>query len=264
MVCLWLIGGTGDSALLAEAIADCWTLEGQNWRGIITVTTPAAQQLYHHLPDWQVRVGALSELQIRALLEQEQINAIVDASHPFAVQISQTVQAIAESRKLPYLRYERSSLAPTAGLIEVESLTTLLAGSYLEGRRVLLTLGAKSLPQFRPWQQRATLFARILPSVSAFHWAQAGGFEPHRLIALRPPISIELELALWRQWQIELVVTKASGTEGGEERKRQVAQQLQIPLITLMRPKSCNSYGQQTDSLAAVLTWLTDPRIILP
>jgi len=264
MVSLWLIGGTGDSVLLAEAIAASWAVEGRSWRGIITVTTPLAQQLYRHLPGWRVRVGALSKMQIQALLEQEQITVIVDASHPFAVQISQTVQAIAAVHLLPYLRYERSSLPPAAGLIEVDSLTTLLTSSYLEGRRVLLTVGAKSLPQFRPWQERAMLFARVLPSLSAFHWARAGGFSSHRLIALRPPISVELELALWRQWQIDLVVTKASGIEGGEERKRLVAQQLQIPLITLVRPKSCNSYGQQTDSLAAVLTWLIDPRIILP
>jgi precorrin-6A/cobalt-precorrin-6A reductase len=264
MVSLWLIGGTGDSVLLAQAIADHWAMLGQTWRGIITVTTPAAQKLYGHLFGWRVRVGALSESQIQELLGQENITAIVDASHPFAVQISRTVRAIAALRKLPYLRYERSSLAPGTGLIEVDSLTTLLAGSYLEGHRVLLTVGAKSLPQFRPWQERAILFARILPSVTAFNLAQAGGFEPDRLIALRPPISVELELALWRQWQIELVVTKASGIEGGEERKRQVAQQLQIPLISLMRPNSCNSYGQQTDSLPAVLSWLTDPRIILP
>jgi precorrin-6A/cobalt-precorrin-6A reductase len=56
------------------------------------------------------------------------------------------------------------------------------------------------------------------------------------LIALRPPISLELERALWQQWQITLVITKESGLEEGQAQKQQLAQELDIPLIVLKRP----------------------------
>jgi precorrin-6A/cobalt-precorrin-6A reductase len=81
----------------------------------------------------------------------------------------------------------------------------------LQGQRVLLTIGYTPLHRFQSWHDRATLFARILPSAIALEAAFKAGFTPHNIICLRPPISADLEKALWRQWQISLVVTKASG-----------------------------------------------------
>ena len=69
------------------------------------------------------------------------------------------------------------------------------------------------------------------------------GFDGKRIIALRPPITPELEIALWQQWQISLVVTKASGKVGGEEIKQKIAQKLNIPLIAISRPNI--TYPQQ-------------------
>jgi precorrin-6A/cobalt-precorrin-6A reductase len=60
-----------------------------------------------------------------------------------------------------------------------------------------------------------------------------------------------LEKALWQQWDISLVVTKASGAAGGEAIKRQVAAELGIPLIVIARPVV--EYPQQTSDLEAAL-----------
>ena len=50
--------------------------------------------------------------------------------------------------------------------------------------------------------------------------AIAAGFTTDKIIAIRPPINKELEQALWQQWQISLVVTKASAKAGGEDIKK--------------------------------------------
>jgi precorrin-6A/cobalt-precorrin-6A reductase len=60
-----------------------------------------------------------------------------------------------------------------------------------------------------------------------------------------------LEKALWQQWDISLVVTKASGTAGGEDIKRTVAAQLGIPLIVIDRPVV--EYPQQTSDLSVAI-----------
>jgi precorrin-6A/cobalt-precorrin-6A reductase len=60
-----------------------------------------------------------------------------------------------------------------------------------------------------------------------------------------------LEKALWRQWNISLVITKASGVAGGENIKRTVADQLSIPLIIISRPAV--DYPQQTSDLSEAL-----------
>jgi precorrin-6A/cobalt-precorrin-6A reductase len=218
------------------------------------VTTAAARALYPAAETLRVWVGRLTPVTLPGFLQQEAIAAILDASHPFAVEISRLAIAAAQAQALPYLRFERSEL-PLAAAPEVrfETLESLLDSHYLEGQRVLLTLGYRWLPAFQAWHKRATLYARILPSVPALEEALAAGFPPDRLIALRPPISEDLERALWQQWQITCVVTKASGAAGGEAIKRQVAASLGIPLVVLQRPSI--HYPQQTSSVAIALNF---------
>ncbi|MBD0336621.1 MAG: cobalt-precorrin-6A reductase [Cyanobacteria bacterium Co-bin13] len=244
---IWLIGGTGESAELARSLA------ALNIPCTVTVTTPSACALYPGAATLRIWVGQLTAATLPAFLQQENIAAILDASHPFAVEVSRLAIATAQTLPLPYLRFERSELqaAPAAPEIVFETVESLLSSAYLEGQRVLLTLGYRWLPAFQAWQNRATLFARILPSVPALNGALAAGFTPDRLIALRPPVSEALERALWQQWQVTCVVTKASGAAGGEAIKRQVAQALGVPLVVLQRPKI--SYPQQTDSVAIAL-----------
>nr|WP_199305956.1 cobalt-precorrin-6A reductase [Pseudanabaena sp. FACHB-2040] len=253
-----MIGGTGESAELARSLV------ALHLPCTVTVTTPSARGLYPVAATLRVWVGQLTAATLPAFLQQENVAAILDASHPFAVEISGLAIATAQTLQLPYLRFERSELQAAAAAPEVafDSLDSLLNSAYLEGQRVLLTLGYRWLPAFQAWQTRSTLFARILPSVPALNGALAAGFTPDRLIALRPPVSEALERALWQQWQITCVVTKASGAAGGEAIKRQVAQSLGVPLVVLQRPPI--SYPQQTQSLAIALEFCRQLGVIAP
>ncbi|GAB4233496.1 MAG: cobalt-precorrin-6A reductase [Elainellaceae cyanobacterium] len=244
---IWLIGGTQESAELAQQIIKV------GLPCVVTVTTASARSLYPATPGLQLRVGGLSTEQISDFLQAYQVGCILDASHPFAVEISRLAIATARQLQLPYLRYERPGIsAPTqASLLRLSDFQTLLTGNYLTNQRVLLTIGYRNLAQFQDWQERTTLFARILPSVSALEAALTAGFSPDRLIALRPPLSIELEKALWQHWQISLVVTKASGAAGGEDVKHQVAADLGTKLIVIDRPPI--AYPQLTSDLQAAL-----------
>ena len=219
----------------------------------MTVTTADAVKLYPVLPNLRIRVGQLSEFQIHEFIEQEKIIAIVDASHHYAIAISETVIQIAQNLKIPYLRYERAELVPSQNITVLENFETLLTGNYLTNQRVLLTVGYKILPRFKQWQTQAVLFARILPSMESLKVALDSGFTSDRLIAIRPPISIDLEKALWQQWNISLVVSKASGQAGGEEIKQKVAELLEIPLMIIARPKV--DYPQQTNDLNEILNF---------
>jgi precorrin-6A/cobalt-precorrin-6A reductase len=260
---LWLIGGTQESAALARALIP------HQVPCLVTVTTDAARSLYPIAPTLQIWVGSLHPKTIQAFIHDHSIHCILDASHPFAVEISQLAITIAQHHQIPYLRYERPDIQPsnpsnpsslpTSSQVEWQSAPTPLPTPHsplpiphdLTGHRVLLTLGYRFLHHFQPWHDRATLFARILPSTTALEAALAAGFTPNRLIALRPPISAPLEKALWQQWQISTVITKASGAAGGEDIKRQVAQKLGVRLIVIDRPSI--AYPQQTSSIATAV-----------
>jgi len=244
-----LIGGTTESAKLARKLAQSQIF------CTVTVTTTAARSLYPLSPYLRVEVGQIDATRIGEFLEGEQILGILDATHPYAVAISQMAIAAAAQHHLPYLRYERPELKnhPRETNTCLESFQELLAGDYLKGQRVLLTVGYKPLPLFRSWQEKATLFARILPSVTSLEVALAAGFTSDRIIAIRPPVPPHIERELWRHWQISLVVTKASGTAGGEDIKRAVAAELGIPSIAIARPPV--NYPQQTSDLSVAIAF---------
>lgn len=245
----WLIGGTSDSAKIAQ------NLTALSVPYVVTVTTPSAKALYGAIA--HVVVGCLDLAMMRSLCQQHQITGVIDASHPYAVEVSTQAIAVTTQLNLPYLRYERSNyrvaVPQTDSVIELDSLEQLLAGNYLQGQRALLTIGCKALPLFQPWQSKATLFARVLPKVTSLKTALNAGFTSDRLIAIRPPLNLATEKALWQQWQISLVVTKASGTPGAEDLKRQVAKELDISLIVITRPTI--TYPQQTSDVAEVLNF---------
>lgn len=247
----WLIGGTSDSVAIANLLVRA---------EINTVITVATKNILLIYPDGlNVQEGRMNWLQMHAFCRSENIKAVIDASHPHAAEVSQEAISTTSQLNIPYLRYERvnyqsSTESQTSALItELDSFATLLAGNYLKNQRVLLTIGCKTLPLFKSWHHQATLFARLLPKINSLKTAIEAGFTSDRLIALRPPISIDLEKALWRKWKISLVVTKASGMAGGEDVKRQAAQELNIPLIVIARPQVL--YPRQTSSFEEIMVY---------
>jgi precorrin-6A/cobalt-precorrin-6A reductase len=252
---IWLIGGTSESAAIVKEIAT------GGLSLIITVTTEAARSLYPS--DLNIHVGSLNRQQMEYFCRENRISKIIDASHPFAVEVSQNAIATATILNLPYLRYQRPSwqlvenLNSSSLVTVLDSFQTLLAGDYLQNQRILLTIGCKTLPLFESWQSRTVLFARVLPNRESLQTAYNSGFTSDRIMALRPPLTAELEMALWRQWDISTVVTKASGKAGGEDIKQQVAAQLKIPLIIIARPQIL--YPQQTDSINKLVDFCRFP-----
>lgn len=261
---VWLIGGTSESAELARA------LSAQNIAYVVTVTTASASKLYPERS--HIQIGAMPPETMAAFVTEQNVRCILDASHPFARQISQ--QAIA--LPIAYLRYERPTIttpintpinnyAPTdrqpndsndLRVTNVASLDELIASDLLQHQRVLFTLGYRNLARFASLRQTSQLFARILPSVDAITAAIAAGFASNEIIALRPPVSLAVEMALWQQWNISIVVAKASGEPGGEAIKRQAAQALGIDLVLIQRPSI--TYPKQTNSITEAVIFCTE------
>ena len=236
---IWLIGGTSESRMIARMLSN------QSYRWIVTVVSKRAARLYKGLLG-DVRVGILTEINLPQFLTINKINCIVDASHPFATEISH--QAIAT--KLPYLRFERPDIPIEKPAIVLSNLEQALQPNYLRRRRILLTLGVKWLALFRPWQDQGIFWARILPTSDAQQQAIKAGFTPKQLILQQLPITIDQERQLWQTLQIDTVITKAGGKAGGLEVKQALAQELGISLIVIARPLM--NYPRQTDKLTEV------------
>lgn len=245
---IWLIGGTTEALKLSQSMVQ------NSLPCTVSITSETARFRYPSASLLQVRVQQFNYETLTQFLQAEKIVVILDASHPYAAAISQLAIQAATDFQIPYLRVERPTVSgPNHHCIQEIEDVAALTHDHLLGQRVLLTLGAKSLYLFRSWQSRSTLFARILPSAAALQAAAEAGFSQDRLIALRPPISLALEMALWKQWRIDRVITKASGQAGGETVKRQAAALLKVPLLVIRRPAV--TYPQQTSGLGDAISF---------
>ena len=136
----------------------------------------------------------------------------------------------------PYVRYERPDLPAPAGAISVADFAGAARRLPDLGSRAMLTIGAKQLKHFAHLHERMTLFARIMPAAISLEQALSAGFTSRTVLCLRPPFSQEFNRATFREYGADVLVTKASGSEGGEAEKVAAALELGMRVLMIRRP----------------------------
>ncbi len=228
-----LLSGTSEGPPLARALLAA----GFDVRATVT-REEAPESLFGSLVrDIHVEVRGFTEETLTAFLEQKEADLVLDATHPFAVRITRLAHAVCLRLGVPYLRYERPDWEPPPGTRRVDSFKEAAELLPTLGLRALLTTGTKQLKHFAHLQSRLHLVARILPSIISLQQAIAAGFTSDRLLCLRPPFSRAFNRAILEEHRIDLLVTKASGREGGVEEKVLAAGDLGIAVIMISRPK---------------------------
>ena len=190
----------------------------------------------------QVRIhaGPLDADGLVSLIVNNDISILVDASHPYAVNVSQNAMLACQTTVIHYLRYER----PTAAMPLYKDLHVVhdydkaiqVAASL--GKVVFLTTGSRHLKLFKDamCMQDHRLIARVLPEPSVIKQCYDLGFLPKDIVAVQGPFSHDLNLALFREYQAEVIVTKNSGQVGGSDTKITAAIALGLPLVIIDRP----------------------------
>lgn len=236
---LWILAGTGEGPLLAEALLQ------QGWRLQVSLVTAAAAAAYQALlSTWpagalELQIGALEgpagiAEQLRCFVSQGRaVRAVVDATHPFAQQISRDVAQVCASQALPLLRLTREGL-PSAGARLLPDLQDLDVVP-LAGVRLLLALGSRQLSRAVACSPGALHHARVLSNPEALQLALAAGLAPYRIACLRPSADFALERALLRRWRIEAVVCRQSGGRI-EALWQDVSRSCGCQLLLLQRP----------------------------
>jgi precorrin-6A/cobalt-precorrin-6A reductase len=184
-----------------------------------------------------VEARGFTEEGLSAFLARGEADVVLDATHPFAVRITRLAHAACQRQGIPFVRYERPNWEPPPGTRQVGSFAEAAALLPSLGTRVMLTIGAKQLKHFAHLQSRLVLIARLLPCVTSLQQALAAGFTPDRLLCLRPPFSQGFNRAVLREYRAEVLVTKASGREGGVVEKVMAARELGLEVVMIRRPE---------------------------
>ena len=241
---LWVFTGTSDGNELAQYLCQ------SGYQVIIsTATKHGAKLAQQKCPDANIWNGPPGIEARRKALRNNRAKAIIDATYPYANVISRQLIKLAKETDIPYIRFERSS-----GINDKSThvfSTTIEAASHAisVGKCIFLGIGYKDQDAIMriPGADKVQWFSRITPEPKFIQHALNAGIPQNNICAMQGPFTKEFNLALWRDWQIDCVITKDSGAAGGFEAKQDAATEMNIPLLVIQRPKLeypviCNNY----------------------
>ena len=194
----------------------------------------------------ETRIGGFGGVEAMAKwIVENNVVAVVDATHPFAVQISQNVSEAARRREVPCLGLRRAVWNLGADWREFETVEAL-AAALPAGSRVLLTTGRHGIEAFAERDDVAFLL-RTIETVGAL---------PSHIQAIegRPPFSLKNELAIMTDASVTHLVTKNAG--GIQPAKLEAAEQLGLPVFSVAMPPS--PHEATANSVEGTLAWVQE------
>jgi len=242
---LLILGGTTEGAALAEAAVTRFRPALEVISALAGRTTePRALQ-------GRVRIGGFGGAGgLATYLREGRIDALVDATHPFAAVISRHAAMACASAGVPRLVLSRPDWQPAAGdrwQSAADEDAAAEAARASSARRVFLTIGTRGLEPFAALDGVFFLVRLIEKPTTPLTLAD------HRLILARGPFAPEAEIALMRAERIELLVSRASGG-AATEAKLIAARTLGLRVIMIARPAPPD--GETAATIEQALDWL--------
>jgi len=218
---LLILGGIGEALKLARMLAPVHTV----------IYSLAGKGRVPDVP-CAVRVGGFGGVDgLAAFLRERHIELLIDATHPFAAQISHNARQAARQAGLPLWAYRRPAWQPEAGddwhcAVDWAGIQSTLRGF----QRPFFTLGLEPLRHVADIPPDQHWLVRCLA-------AEPPASAHVTLLCATGPFQLEQELALLRDYRIDVLVAKNSGG-GAVEAKLTAARRLKIPVVMLERPAS--------------------------
>ena len=239
-----ILGGTAEAGALAAAAVARFGARARVISSLAGRTTDRAPLA------GEVRVGGFGGVGgLAAYLSEHGIDAVIDATHPFAANISANARRASERAGVARLVLARPEWRREPGDRWIEVDDSAHAASLLPGlgRRAFLTVGARELGAFAPLRHMWFLVRLIEPPEGA------PPLHSHRLILGRGPFTVVAERALLVEHAIDVLVSKASGG-ASTEAKIVAARELGLPVVVLRRPLP--EPGERVESVEDALLWL--------
>ncbi|MDN3514296.1 MAG: precorrin-6A reductase [Candidatus Brocadia sp.] len=202
--------------------------------------------------------GRLDASGFSRLIQEKGIDTVVDATHPYAIEVSQNAMNACQKNNVRYLRFERQEVEiPTHPLIhKVKTMAEAVEKSRTLGKKIFLTTGISSVAKFIPLKNEKVLYVRILPVPEHIALCLDMGIPPAHIIAMHGPFSEDLNRAMFRQYHINTMVTKDSGGVGGTPEKVYAALNEGIDSIVIERPRI--EFPQKYSSVDDVVSVVKD------
>lgn len=244
----WIIGGTKDSRNFIENILNQTTERDF----IITVATDYGKKL---LEDYKVEVlvKPMTCDEMKIFIKENNIKRIFDMSHPYAKDVSKNAILASQENNIEYFRFERRNLNEdlSSDVLYFENISDIINFISNISENILVTLGSNQIESFKNLNNLGNLYFRILPTKIAIEKLENCGILAKNIIAIQGPFSKDFNSAIIKNYNIKYLITKESGTTGGELEKLQSAKENNITTLILKRPSV--NYPWITENISDII-----------
>ena len=226
-----VLGGTSDSLEICDRIN-----RYEDLSYTLSVTTSYGEDLARRHAK-NVITGKLTKEDMVRFIEKNNINKIIDATHPYAIEVSKNAIQCAKELNIDYLRYERKSLIEDISYENkyiVSSIEEACKIAREKGRNIFIGTGSKNLPKIVELIPDRNLIVRVLPTSDVILSCESLGLNADNIIAMKGPFSQSIND---KHYNVDIVVTKESGIAGGFLEKVNACETLQIPVVIITREK---------------------------
>lgn len=188
----------------------------------------------------KVLEGRLDQEAMKKLMIDKKIKLILDATHPYATEVSKNAMTVAQEMEIPYIRYERPSLLEAVKGEHVHIVKDTQEACEVAntlGQNIFLGTGSKTLGVFVSGLKDKKIVARVLPTSEVIKECEALGLSPDNIVGMKGPFSEEINIALYKHYEIDCMITKESGAEGGFLEKVEGCIRQGIEVIVIKRAR---------------------------
>lgn len=225
-----IFGGTTEGRLISSA------LSANKIAHTVSVATEYGKDLLSSDGYRKVLTGRLDEQEMSALLRESAVDICIDATHPFAENVTENIKNACIASGTEYIRVLRENPKGEGCRFfdsHIDCTEALLA---TEGN-ILLTVGSKNISEYAKYPGLLErLYVRVLPAKESLDICIDSGIQASHIIAMQGPFSTELNTALIKDLDIKVLVTKESGKTGGFEEKLAACKALEIEVFVIGRP----------------------------
>lgn len=245
-----LFAGTSEGRRIAERLL------GLDVHTDVYVVSRYGAELLPESDRMSVHVGRLTMPEMQQMMLEKRPIVVIDATHPYASEVTKNLWEAAENAGVHYLRVERDiderNIHDRYTVVESAD----AAADFLKNQKgnIFLTTGIKELTSFSSKSElNGRLYVRALPSEQAVSLCEKEGIDPSHRILMQGPFSEDLNEAMFRSSRADWLVTKNSGRAGGFEEKCEAAISLGMGILVIGRPEETLPHDAEILSLTDTL-----------
>lgn len=228
---LCVFAGTAEGRCLVEFLAK------QPVSVTACVATEYGEKMLPVAEHTTVSEGRLNRDEIEEMLRRESFDFVIDATHPYAVAVTENLSSACNAVGIPYLRLLRETGETSGAVVTVENVEAAVAYLNEHSGNVLLTTGSNDLKSFSLMHDFSNrVFARVLPVVSSLAICDEVGLCGSHVIAMQGPFSEEMNVVMLRSVKADYMVTKRTGSVGGFAEKLAAAEKTGVTAIVIDKP----------------------------